>query len=494
MLFNSAEFIFIFFPAVTAGYFLLGRYADRIWCMAWIIIASLFFYAWWNPAYLPIIVVSIVLNFAVARAIARIAEPNRGKRLLIAGVAFNLMALAYFKYTGFVVQNINVAFGLDLAVPMIGLPLGISFFTFQQISFLVDAYRRVAILATASFLEYATMVSFFPHLIAGPIVLYRELYPQFGDASTYRFHWRNLAIGLTIFMIGLFKKVGIADAIAPVAEEVFSVAKFGVPSFVNSWLGLFSFTLQIYFDFSGYSDMAIGLAWILGIRLPVNFNSPYRSANIVDFWRRWHISLSRFLRDYLYVPLGGNRLGYPRQLLNLFVVMVLGGLWHGAGWTFLIWGALHGFYLVINHTWRHYVTWAPSAAGAAQIYRTASVALTLLSVMFAWIFFRAETLLSATNMIHGLSGLSAAEPERLTTLSTRAMAVMAGAGLIATLCPNVLQIVISPNSSAPQGLPRAPPSRLIWKPSPMWAACVVAMALASVIYLSQPAEFIYYQF
>jgi alginate O-acetyltransferase complex protein AlgI len=460
----------------------------------WLVIASLFFYGWWNPAYLPIITISIVLNFIVARAAARAAAgTGRGKMLLIAGISLNLIALAIFKYAGFFVQNINAASGLDLVVPLIGLPLGISFFTFQQISFLVDAYRGGTILR-ASFLEYATMVSFFPHLIAGPIVLYRELYPQFRDSSTYRFQWAKLSIGLTIFLIGLFKKVFIADALAPVAEEVFSTARFEAPSFMNAWFGLLSFTLQIYFDFSGYSDMAVGLAWALGIRLPVNFNSPYKSVDMIDFWRRWHISLSSFLRDYLYIPIGGNRMGYPRQVLNILVTMLLGGLWHGAGWNFLIWGALHGIYLVINHTWRRYLARVPSRLETDRVYRVACGALTLLSVMFAWIFFRAETLVSAANMIQGISGLGAAESAHLVSLSARALVVIPGAFFIALFCPNVLQVVIAPNSNNLQSLPPALPTRWAWQPSLMWAAGIITMTLVSVVYLSQPAEFIYYQF
>ena len=355
MLFNSYEFIFFFLPVVLAGFFALGTRGKARAAVGFLVVSSLFYYGWWDPTYLLLILASIGVNYRLGAALSRAREDgadgvSRGRWLLRLGVALNLGALGWFKYANFVVDNVNSALGSDVHLAKIVLPLAISFFTFQQIAYLVDSHRGEA--REHRFLHYCLFVTFFPQLIAGPIVHHGEMLPQFADGKTYRFRAENLSVGATVFFIGLFKKVVFADTIAQYGTPVFDAAANGVPmTFLPAWAGALAYTLQIYFDFSGYSDMAIGLGRMFGVRLPLNFHSPYKAVNIIDFWRRWHMTLSRFLRDYLYIPLGGNRNGKLKRYRNLFLTMVLGGMWHGAGWTFLVWGTLHGVYLMINHAW-----------------------------------------------------------------------------------------------------------------------------------------------
>ena len=286
------------------------------------------------------------------------------------------------------------------------LPLGISFFTFQKIAYLVDAYRGEV--RAGGFLSFALFVTFFPQLIAGPIVHHSEVIPQFGQKSTYRPNLDNLSMGIGIFVLGLAKKTVLADSIATYATPVFRAAQAGAdPTLFEAWGGALAYTFQLYFDFSGYSDMAIGLALMFNIRLPINFNSPYKATNIIDFWRRWHITLSRFLRDYLYIPLGGNRHGVARRYANLMLTMLLGGLWHGAGWTFIVWGGLHGIFLVINHFWHALGVGSATTSGARPgSDGSAARTITFLAVMVAWVFFRAEDFDAATRILAGMAGLN----------------------------------------------------------------------------------------
>ncbi|MBT5260335.1 MAG: MBOAT family protein, partial [Nitrospina sp.] len=346
MLFNSYAFIFLFLPVTLLGFQLIGNRGHCRVAVSWLIGASLFFYGWWNPAYLGLILTSILFNYAVGVSLG--SRP--AKTVLVVGIAANLGLLGYFKYANFFVDNINALTGSDIVLERIILPLAISFFTFQQITYLVDTYRGET--QECDFLRYCLFVTFFPQLIAGPIVHHREMMPQFAKDTFCRLKAKHLAVGLTIFSVGLFKKVILADGIAVYSTPVFDAAEAGVIlTFVDAWCGALAFTFQLYFDFSGYSDMAIGLGRMFGIILPVNFFSPYKASNIIEFWRRWHITLSRFARDYLYIPLGGNRKGTLLRFANLMITMLLIGLWHGAGWTFVIWGGLHGSYLVINHGW-----------------------------------------------------------------------------------------------------------------------------------------------
>ncbi len=405
MLFNSAVFVLAFLPITLIGYFSLGWLGRRRLVLGWLVVASAFFYAWFSYRLLGLLVLLILFNFSLGFKFGKDFRSGVRSPLLLAfGIAGNLAVLAYFKYTNFLIDNANAVFGTHFVLHKILLPIGISFFTFQKIAYLVDCYRGEA--EEYDLLEFSLFVMFFPQLIAGPIVHHKEIIPQFRN-SDLRLSPSLLAAGLMLFAIGMFKKVMIADTVLPWSDIVFSAATAGTaPSFFAAWGGAMSFAFQIYFDFSGYTDMALGLALMMGIRLPLNFNSPYKTTSIIEFWRCWHITLSRFLRDYVYIPLGGNRRGSVRRYANLMATMLLGGLWHGAAWTFVMWGALHGLYLVINHGWQS----VRQAGGPRVTYgkwsRCAAHLLTFLAVVIAWVFFRAENFGSAKLMIKGMIGLN----------------------------------------------------------------------------------------
>lgn len=385
MLFNSYPFLFGFLPVVLFGYFFLARKRRTRAASVFLVLASLVFYAWWDARYLPLLLGSIAFNYAMGRRI----EQTRSKRWLALGVGVNFLLLGYFKYAGFFVATGNALFGVARPVPEIVLPLGISFFTFTQTAYLVDAYRGET--QRYAPLTYALFVTVFPHLIAGPILYHKDMIPQFSRLRNFVFSYKNLAIGLTVLSIGLFKKVVIADTLAPWANLAFANA--WQLTFLEAWAGALAYTLQLYFDFSGYSEMALGLGYMFNLRLPVNFNAPYKARSIIDFWRRWHMTLSAFLKSYLYIPLGGGRGGEWKRMRNLLLTMLLGGLWHGAGWTFVVWGALHGFYLVVNHQWRRLGCALPAFA---------SWLLTFLCVTVAWVFFRADNLSDALHFVAAL--------------------------------------------------------------------------------------------
>jgi D-alanyl-lipoteichoic acid acyltransferase DltB (MBOAT superfamily) len=324
--------------------------------------------------------------------------------LLVSAIAVNLIFLIYFKYANFFVDNLNQLTGSAWTFAQVVLPLGISFFTFTQIAFLVDTYQGKV--KEFNFVHYALFVTYFPHLIAGPVLHHAEMMPQFAKRTVCRIHWDNVAVGLSIFVLGLAKKVLLADSVADFSTPVFEAVKAGgEPMLIEAWVGALAYTLQLYFDFSAYSDMAIGLSLMFNVRLPLNFNSPYKATSIIEFWRCWHMTLSRFLRDYLYIPLGGSRLGAPRRYANLVITMLLGGLWHGAGWTFVIWGALHGFYLLVNHAWRGLkarMGWSDGGRLAAL----GAGALTFLAVVAGWVFFRADSFSTAVTMLQGMAGMN----------------------------------------------------------------------------------------
>jgi alginate O-acetyltransferase complex protein AlgI len=392
MLFNSFEYLLVFLPATLSVYFALQHINWTPLAKIWLVTASLAFYSWWGLAYLPLICISIVINYAIGTALCNTAwlSSKARKALLIVGLVFNLGLLAYFKYANFFVDNLN-AFGAGIQFAHIALPLAISFFTFQKIAYLVDSYRGETV--GYNFLNYALFVTFFPQLIAGPIVHHKEIVPQFANRLNWTANTQNIAAGLAILALGLFKKVIIADNLALWATPGFDTATS--LSFTEAWLTSLSYTFQLYFDFSGYTDMAIGAARMFNIRLPINFNSPYKALDIQDFWRRWHITLSNFLRDYLYIPLGGSRVAEPRVCGNLFIVFLLGGLWHGASWMFIIWGALHGAALVIHRLW--------SRSGFALPTPIAWF-VTFNFVNIAWVFFRAKDMTSATKVLSGMIG------------------------------------------------------------------------------------------
>lgn len=401
MLFNSFEFIGVFLPAVLAGFYLIGRTGRTDLVIYFLTAASVVFYGWWNWTMTGLLVGSVVANFLLGRSLS--ARPRKG--VLAVGIVLNLGLLAGFKYANFFADTVNMLTASSFTFGQLILPIGISFFTFQQIAFLVDAYRGLA--NEPNLGRYGLFVTFFPQLIAGPIVHHSEILPQYARPDRVRLTYENVSVGIAIFAIGLFKKVVLADSMGTHANLVFDAARHGdAVTFVSAWTGSAAFGLEIYFDFSGYSDMAIGLARMFAIRLPLNFESPYKAVNIIDFWRRWHITLSRFLRDYLYFPLGGNRKGPARRYGNLMVVMLLGGLWHGAAWTFVAWGALHGLFLVVNHGWRRLRRAFARDDRSTPLGRLCARLFTLVAVIFAWTLFRAEGWDAAIVMVKGLSGMA----------------------------------------------------------------------------------------
>ena len=403
MLFNSLTFIFIFLPVVFLVFIVLERFKLYKSALFWLTISSFYFYGYWQPKYILLIVGSIICNYTLSRVI------NTGvyyrRIILIIGVAGNLSLLGYFKYTDFLISSISSVVDLNISGQNIILPLAISFFTFQQIAYLVDVYR--GLVKEHNFLNYCLFVTFFPQLLAGPIVHHSEMMPQF--LGKYKLiNYDLISKGIFIFCIGLFKKIVVADFFGTWADIGF--ADVSVLTTTQAWITSFSYTFQIYFDFSGYTDMAIGIALIFGIQLPENFNSPYKAKNIIDFWRRWHITLSRFLRDYLYIPLGGNRKGLFLKGINIMVTMVLGGLWHGASYTFIIWGFLHGTYLLINHLWVYIsnLNLAFVSKNNSPLGSYISHVITFIAVVFAWIFFRAASVSDACIVVKKLFNTSQA--------------------------------------------------------------------------------------
>lgn len=522
MLFNSYEFIFVFLPIVLIIFFIIGGQGRHRAAISFLVGASLFFYGWWNPAYLGLIVGSMLFNYAIGVNLASsfIKNETNRKLLLAFGLIGNLGAISYFKYFDFFIENINVLFSLSITEKNIILPLAISFFTFQQIAYLVDAYKGIT--REYSFLHYCLFVLFFPQLIAGPIVHHKEMLPQFMRDSLYKFNAKHFSIGVTIFSIGLFKKIVIADGIAVYATPVFAAADSGVAlTFIEAWSGLLAYSFQLYFDFSGYSDMAIGLARMFGVRLPLNFNSPYKATNIIDFWRRWHITLSRFLRDYLYIMLlGGNRNGSGRRYINLLLTMLLGGLWHGAGWGFALWGLLHGAYLTFNHIWRKTL---PTTLLQNSIYIATSWALTFFAVVIAWVPFRAETFPGAMSMwssMFGINGIGLPGRLRDTILGNDSIAMYLGinfdgatasisysiidaivmicmCAFIAFLLPNTQQIMRSYRPAFKTYGEELTPvffSWVKWRPNTVNAFVVAIIMYVTYIYSNRISEFLYFQF
>ncbi len=520
MLFNSHIFIFVFLPVTLTGYFALGKYSHRL-AAVWLAAASLFFYGWWSPAYVSLLVASILFNYSIGMALSREHMPGlekRKKRILILGIAVNLSLLAYYKYANFFLTSTGYA-GSSWVGKII-LPLGISFFTFTQIAFLVDASRGEV--RERDFIHYGLFVTYFPHLIAGPILHHKEIMPQFGRRATYVFSYENCAVGLTIFSMGLFKKVVLADSIGPFAQVVFEAASRGQTlTFIEAWAGVISYSLQIYLDFSGYTDMAIGISRLFGIRLPLNFNSPYQAINIIEFWRRWHMTLSRFLRDYLYIPLGGNRRGIIRRYVNIMITMLLGGLWHGAGWTFVIWGGLHGLYLLINHAWHEVRRMlGHDMRHSAWLGRTAGRGLTFVAVVIAWVFFRAVSISACTSVFQGMAGLNGVVmPEAWQAYSGHFGRWLSGLGFPFGATPYLTNAVREPfliagllaivwcfpNTQQIMGKfhPALGPSRneerkvwrwLQWMPRWRWAVGSAVLMIVSIVMLDKVSEFLYFQF
>jgi D-alanyl-lipoteichoic acid acyltransferase DltB (MBOAT superfamily) len=500
MLFSSYSFLFFFLPATLAGFGLLTRYQGAKAAKLWLVLASLFFYGWWNPFCVVLILASMTFNFWMGRQLgqrARLSRQTGGA--LFFGVAVNLALLGWFKYANFFVNSVNWAAGSHWHLDKVLLPLGISFFTFTQIAYLVDVRR--GIVCEYDFGDFLLFVTFFPHLIAGPIIHHSEMMPQFANERTCRFEWNNLAVGLSLFSLGLFKKLVIADWMAENAGKVFGAAASGkLLHMQEAWAGVLAYTFQIYFDFSGYSDMAVALGLMFGIVLPQNFNSPYKAVNLADFWRRWHMTLSRFLRDYLYIPLGGNRRGEPRRYVNLIVTMVLGGLWHGAAWTFVLWGLFHGTGLAIQHGWQalwsklcpERPTWWPMrlASWGGRVS-------TLLFVMVGWVLFRSADLRTARHLLAVMFGLGQ-RPIAGTPLMMHANAwLWFGVLLAGVWClPNTVELmgrhVMLPELEGEE-TPAARGWRQ-WELSTRWA-CLAGLLLAiSILCVSRGGEFLYYNF
>ena len=492
MIFNSYIFLFVFLPITLLIFRLSSYHYGKRTAIAVLGIASFIYYGWWNPPYIFLLLASIIFNFYFADIISR---ANKKKHFLALGILLNLVLLGYFKYAGFLILNINFLFKGNYELGQILLPIGISFFTFQQIAYLSDISKGQKM--KYSFVDYILFVTFFPQLIAGPIVHHKEMMPQF--SKTDEDAEFNLSLGLTLFLIGLAKKVIVADNLAPHASPVFSHAANDVSfNIFEAWIGTFAYTFQLYFDFSGYSDMALGIAAMFGIFLPVNFLSPYKATNLVEFWRRWHITLSRFLRDYLYIPLGGNRKGKGRELSNLLITMVIGGLWHGANWTFVAWGFLHGLGLSVNHM-------VSKLTGKFKFnLKALSAVITFLFVSLTWVLFRSENFNSALSMystMFAFKGLVLPH-EMLTAypifgaeyageFHKTPIAIIMVSGIIAFIAPNSLQLINSAKFNSPIKLPS---TRLQWSPSFKWVAFMTLLFIACLLNMTNMSEFLYYQF
>ena len=549
MLFSSWQFIFVFLPIAVAVFYAIPARAQvaRKW---WLLATSLFFYGWWKVEYVPLLLLSIGFNYAAAEGITRarkertsnvqhptsnVQSPMRSrlhfigrwtldvgrwtflrpKFLLAAGVTINLLLLGYYKYTNFLLDALGHAGGPVFQRLDIMLPLAISFFTFTQIGYLVDVYRDAKL--HYRLLDYSVFVVFFPHLIAGPIVRHWELIPQFAHKEL-KANREDMGAGIAMFLLGLYKKVLLADPASRFADVVYGAAEAGTAiTWFDGWLGTIAYAMQIYFDFSGYSDMAIGLARMFGMKFPCNFDSPYKAGNITEFWRHWHITLQRFLREYLYFPLGGNRCGKARHLLNIMITMIVSGLWHGAGWTFLVWGALHGVYLVIAHLWRK-LREARGWQFTHWSYRGACVVVTFIAVLYAWVFFRAKTLPQAGRVVASMVGLNGYtipvgvnDPNRSpgpllqklgfrfteTNLANKfykpGMRWMGALMLIVFLMPNTQQLL---RATEPVLEPVERPSRLRFAFSAV-TGLILGVLLFLVVctwFIARPSPFIYFNF
>ncbi|MCW1915813.1 MBOAT family protein [Luteolibacter sp. GHJ8] len=505
MLFNSYTYLLLFLPLVALGFHLLRNSKLRL-ALGWLVVTSLVFYGVWNPdptqpwspKYVLMILASCTFNYFLGKRLSALKHSRPGKLLLGFGVGANLLALGYFKYAGFLAGISQDLMGWPAVVPQIVLPLAISFFTFLQIAYLVDAWRGET--EEYHFTDYLLFVTFFPHLIAGPLIHHREMMPQFARNKNRGLRSNDMSVGITLLALGLFKKVVVADYLARTASPIFDLAagEGRDPTMAEAWAGALSYSLQLYFDFSGYSDMALGSARIFGIRFPLNFHSPYKATSIVDFWRRWHITLSRFLRDYLYIPLGGNRKGPSRRYVNLFVTMLLGGLWHGAGWTFIVWGALHGALLCLNHAW--FGLRKKLSIGA--IPKPLAIGMTFFAIMIGWVFFRAHDFHSAKTMLaamFGFEGWSAWPPDSMMVVKEdRAWKPIIGGLLLCWFFPNTQQFMKrylpALGMKEFKDLRPGPHRWWHWRPTIPWAIFTLAILYGVGREFDKVSEFIYFQF
>ncbi|MGC4014514.1 MAG: MBOAT family protein [Luteolibacter sp.] len=522
MIFNSYVYLLLFLPITLIGYLLLQRAPLRV-AFGWLVLMSLAFYGWWNPDpakewspfYVLLILGSCIGNYYFGRYVSGHKHTSKGKAILTVGVVANLGLLGYYKYAGFLAGLFHDTLHWPQEVPTIVLPLAISFFTFLQIAYLVDAYRGET--EEYHFTDYLLFVTFFPHLIAGPLVHHKEMLPQFTKGTCRNRKWASLSVGLTYLVIGLFKKVVIADNAATIADAIFGLAARGDRplTFLEGWAGALAFAIRLYFDFSGYSDMAIGSARLFGIRFPLNFHSPYKADSVVEFWRRWHMTLSRFLRDYLYIPLGGNRKGKVRRYVNLLLTMILGGIWHGAGFAFLLWGLLHGLYLCVNHAWFAF----RKKHGIKPLPKPLAIVLTFLAVLIAWVPFKAGDFEHATNAngstldaikhaieinknifasMFGFNGFHG-WPDKSAYVVKDSHALRACLCIFACwLFPNTQQFLrrYSPalDAGSFDGNRVGPRRWWQWRPTPVWFIFTLILLLVTLFQFDKVSTFIYFQF
>lgn len=460
MLFNSYVFILDFLPITLILYYLSAKKFGSQCARIVLILASLFFYSWWDVRNLPILLGSILVNYVLAGRILHSEGKNR-KAWMILGILLDLGLLGYFKYSAFAVETVNGIFHTGFDVPQIVLPLGISFFTFTQIACLVDSYRGEVEGYNRS--GYFLFVTIFPHLIAGPILYHKDMIPQFMDEKNYRINYENMNRGIAWFTLGLAKKVLIADKLSEYVGTAFANAS--QLSMTDAWFASFAYMLQLYFDFSGYSEMAIGLGLMLNFKLPLNFNSPYQSTSIIEFWRRWHMTLAEFMKNYVYIPLGGNRTGH--HLRNIMLTMLIVGLWHAASWTFIFWGGLHGIYLCVNHLWRKAGYSMPKLIGWF---------VTFIAVDISRVFSRSEDFSTAFAVLSAMIGLN--EPGNMQPIfpgqKIRLILILIG---ICVFMPSVEKII----------------SRY-FKVNKKWLIFILGLLLYSMTKLGQTGEFLYFQF
>lgn len=512
MLFNSYPFLFLFLPIALAGFFLLALWQVRA-AAVWLVMASLFFYGWWDVRFLAVLAPSVLFNYLAGRRLGALARAGRDRPrrwLLFAAVTANLALLGYFKYANFFVGSVTALLGGGQSPFNIVLPLGISFFTFTQIAFLVDAARGEV--DEFDFVHYSLFVTYFPHLIAGPILHHREMMPQFRSPSKYIPTAENFAAAVAYLSLGLAKKCLIADSFAPDASFVFQSAHHGdAIGAVTAWRGAIAYTLQLYFDFSGYCDMGMGVSRMFGMRMPFNFNSPYQAVGIIDFWRRWHMTLSRFLRDYLYFPLGGNRRGPRRRYVNLMVTMLLGGLWHGANWTFVLWGGLHGLYLIVNHSWQAMRPAAALSRVPSVIRIGVSVAVTFSAVVVAWVVFRAPDAATAGRLLAAMAGANGLHPVNAVSIPVSLtggfehfnlspkwgrlfdMLFYATTLAIVFALPNTQQL-IEGNWLGTGGSPAPAQRSRLWRSDLAWGVAIGAIGVMAIMSFTRTSEFLYFQF
>src|SRR5271166_2019188 len=470
MLFNSYPFVFLFLPLFMVGYQLMARSQMRDAVPAFIIIGSIAFYAWWNWHYVFLFLFSIAFNYSWGLALRgpgerrSLAQERLERWMLAIGIAVNVILLAYFKYRNFLADSVNTVAGTHFPLPAMFLPLAISFFTFEQITYLTGIHSGEV--RDHDFLSYGLFISFFPHLIAGPIVRYQQINPQFNRNSKFGLRPENLVPGFMIFAIGLFKKVILADTFRAYVNPIFDSSFSPAP--LDAWGATLAFTRQVYFDFSGYTDMAVGLARLFNVEFPENFDSPYKTTSMTDLWRRWHMTLSFFLRDYVYIPLGGNRVGKLRHYFNLFSTMAIAGLWHGANWTFVLFGVLQGIVLSVNHYWHEQGYRLPPLAGWALTFATFATSLTL---------FRAQTVTRAAHLYASMFGLRPASIENPFPIGKHALVRIGLALLMVWLGPNRQAIM-----------------KWEWHNDYLYAAAFAALAGVSLMKLASPPAFVYFQF